>query len=149
MSDVDYSAIEIPEDVPPENYHWTARRAEILKLIEKKGHPDAISPTRLAGRYGVSKGQISQDKAALGDYIVRSIDESTVDSVASTVFQTAVKELMENKEYRKAVQTVSDWNEWLASRGYVEQEPDRLEANVGFQEAFMNDLRDYHKDRNG
>ena len=53
MSDVNYEAVDIPDDKPPSEYHWTERRAEILQLIAKAGHPDSISPTRLADRYDV------------------------------------------------------------------------------------------------
>jgi hypothetical protein len=130
MSDVNYEAVDIPDDKPPSEYHWTERRAEILQLIEKAGHPDSISPTRLADRYDVSKSQISQDKSRLQEFIVEQIDEPAVDAITSTVFQTAVRELMDNDEYRKAAKTVADWNDWLGDRGHVEREPDRLEANV-------------------
>jgi hypothetical protein len=130
MSDVNYEAVDIPDDKPPSEYHWTERRAEILQLIEKAGHPDSISPTRLADRYDVSKSQISQDKSRLQEFIVEQIDEPAVDAITSTVFQTAVQELMDNDEYRKAAKTVADWNDWLGDRGHVEREPDRLEANV-------------------
>jgi len=130
MSDVNYESIDIPDDKPPSEYHWTERRAEILQLIEKAGHPGSISPTRLADRYDVSKSQISQDKSRLQEFIVEQIDEPAVDAITSTVFQTAVRELMDNDEYRKAAKTVADWNDWLGDRGHVEREPDRLEANV-------------------
>ena len=53
MSDVNHEAVDIPDDKPPSEYHWTERRAEILQLIAKAGHPDSISPTRLADRYDV------------------------------------------------------------------------------------------------
>ena len=129
MSDVNYEAVDIPDDKPPSEYHWTERRAEILQLIEKAGHPDSISPTRLADRYDVSKSQISQDKSRLQEFIVEQIDEPAVDAITSTVFQTAVKELMDNDEYRKAAKTVADWNDWLGDRGHVEREPDRLEIS--------------------
>jgi hypothetical protein len=144
MSDVNYEAVDIPDDKPPSEYHWTERRAEILQLIEKAGHPDSISPTRLADRYDVSKSQISQDKSRLQEFIVEQIDEPAVDAITSTVFQTAVQELMDNDEYRKAAKTVSDWNDWLADRGHVEREPDRLEANVSLEDQFMSNLKDYH-----
>jgi len=144
MSDVNYEAVDIPDDKPPSEYHWTERRAEILQLIEKAGHPDSISPTRLADRYDVSKSQISQDKSRLQEFIVEQIDEPAVDAITSTVFQTAVQELMDNDEYRKAAKTVADWNDWLADRGHVEREPDRLEANVSLEDAFMSNLKDYH-----
>ena len=129
MSDVNYEAVDIPDDKPPSEYHWTERRAEILQLIEKAGHPDSISPTRLADRYDVSKSQISQDKSRLQEFIVEQIDEPAVDAITSTVFQTAVRELMDNDEYRKAAKTVADWNDWLGDRGHVEREPDRLEIS--------------------
>jgi hypothetical protein len=148
MTDVDYDAVEISDDKEPQEYHWTERRAEIYRLMEKAGHPDSISPTRLADRYDVSKSQISQDKSRLQEFIVEQIDETQVDAITSTVFQTAVQELMDNDEYRKAVKTVADWNDWLADRGHVEREPDRLEANVSLEDQFMSNLKDYHGDDN-
>ena len=51
---------------------------------------------------------------------------------------------MDNDEYRKAAKTVADWNDWLADRGHVEREPDRLEANVSLEDQFMSNLKDYH-----
>jgi len=146
MSDVNYRAVEIPEDKPPAEYHWTERRAEILELIEKAGHPDSISPTRLAKRYGVTKGQISQDKSRLREFIAGQLNEEGVDAITATVFEVAVRELMENDEYRKAAQTVADWNDWLANRGHVSREPDRLEASVELEDAFLDNLRSYHEE---
>jgi len=149
MSDVNYEAVDIPDDKPPSEYHWTERRAEILQLIEKAGHPDSISPTRLADRYGVSKSQISQDKSRLQEFIVEQIDEPAVDAITSTVFQTAVRELMDNDEYRKAAKTVADWNDWLGDRGHVEREPDRLDANVNLNDESKEILRETLRRRRG
>ena len=130
MSDVDYAAVEIPEDKPPEEYHWTERRAEILQLIKKAGHPDSISPTRLAKRYDVSKGQISQDKARLRKHITNQLNGERVDAITATVFEKSIKELVENKEYRKAAKTAAEWHDWMADRGHVRREPDRLELSA-------------------
>lgn len=146
MSDVDYRAVEIPEDKPPSEYHWTERRAEILQLIDQAGHPGSISPTRLARRYDVTKGQISQDKARLQEYIADRLDEGRVDAITATVFEKAIKELVDNDEYRKAAKTVAEWNDWLADRGHVSKEPDRLEANVSLEDAFLDNLRTYHEE---
>ena len=146
MSTPDYRTIEIPQDTPPAEYHWTERRAEILQLIEQAGHPDSISPTRLADRYDVSKGQISQDKTRLQEYIAGQLDDDRVDAITQTVFQTAVQELMGNDEYRKAARTVGEWNDWLADRGFVDREPERLEANVSLEDAFLDNLRSYHEE---
>ena len=56
MSDVNYEAVDIPDDKPPSEYHWTERRWGILQLIETAGHPDSISPTRLADLMWVRMG---------------------------------------------------------------------------------------------
>lgn len=144
MNDVDYRSVDTPESKPPEEYHWTERRAEILQLIEKAGHPRAVSPTRLADRYDVSKGQISQDKTRLQEYIVKGLDEHRVDATTATVFETAIEELMDNGEFRKAAQTAAEWNDWLADRGHVDREPDRVEANVSLEDQFMSNLKNYH-----
>ena len=146
MSDVDYTAIEIPEDKTPEEYHWTERRAEILQLIEKAGHPGSISPTRLARRYGVTKGQISQDKSRLQEFITDRLNEERVDAITATVFEKSIKELMDNNEYRNAAKTAAEWHDWLTDRGHVSQEPDRLEANVSLEDAFLDNLRSYHEE---
>jgi len=132
MTDADYRSIEIPEDKPPSEYHWTERRAEMLELIEQAGHPGAISPTRLAERYDVSKSQISQDKSRLQEYIADQLNEQRVDAITETVYQKSVRELMDNGEYRKAAKTVSEWNSWLADRGFVENEPTQLEVDHSY-----------------
>ena len=129
MSDTNYATVEIPEGKPPEEYHWTERRAEILQLIKEAGHPDSISPTRLADRYGVTKGQISQDKDRLRSYIVENIDHDTVDAITETVFQKSIKELVEQGEYMDAVRATEKWNDWLMNRGKVEKEPDKHEVD--------------------
>ena len=129
----DYRAIDIPEDKVPSEYHWTERRAEILQLIEKAGHPAKVSPTRLAERYGVTKSQISQDKDRIQEYIVDNIDPVQVDGITETVYKKSIKELVDNGEYKDAVKAVESWNNWLMDRGKVDKEPEKIEhgGNVG------------------
>jgi len=123
-----YRAVNVPEDKPPSEYSYVERRAETLQLIEEAGHPRAISQTRLADRYDVSQGQISQDIDRLRTHIVENIDETTVDSITETVYQKSVQELMSNGEYKDAVKAVESWNDWLMDRGKVEKEPDKHEV---------------------
>jgi len=123
-----YRAVNVPEDKPPSEYSYVERRAETLQLIEEAGHPRAISQTRLADRYDVSQGQISQDIDRLRKHIVENIDETTVDSITETVYQKSVQELMSNGEYKDAVKAVESWNDWLMDRGKVEKEPDKHEV---------------------
>jgi hypothetical protein len=126
--DIDYRAAEVPETKPPSEYTYVERRAETLELIEQAGHPRAISQTRLADRYDVSQGQISQDIDRLRSYIVATIDDTTTDAITEMVYQNAIQELMQNGEHYKAVKAVESWNDWLMDRGKVEQEPDKHEV---------------------
>ena len=129
MSDIDYRAVNVPEQKPPNEYSYVERRAEELQLIEEAGHPRAISQTRLAERYGVTQGQISQDIDRLRSYIVENIDHDTVDAITETVFQKSIKELVEQGEYMDAVRAAEKWNDWLMNRGKVEKEPDKHEVD--------------------
>ena len=127
-NDIDYRAANVPEQKPPNEYTYVERRAEELQLIEEAGHPRAISQTRLADRYGVSQGQISQDIDRLRDYINENIDESTVDAITETVYQKSIKELVEAGDYKDAVKAVESWNDWLMDRGKVDKEPDKVDV---------------------
>jgi hypothetical protein len=119
MSDstpTDYEAVSIPEDTPPEEYHWTERRAEILQKIEEKGHPSALSQGDLADRYGVSHGQISQDMDRLAEHVRdRLHDRGRRALVVDTVVQRCVQELMNDGQYRAAAKTTLEWEEFAAS----------------------------------
>jgi hypothetical protein len=123
--ETNYRAVDVPEQTPPEDYHWTERRAEILQLVEEAGHPRKVNQSRLADRYGVSEAQISKDMGRLRKFIVENIDETRVDSITETVYQKAVSELMDQGEYKDAVKAVESWNDWLMDRGKVEKEPDK------------------------
>lgn len=126
-NDIDYRAINIPDDKLPPEYTYAERRAEILQLIEKAGHPRAINQSELADRYGCVQSNISNDVDVLREYIVSNIDEDTVDSITETVYQTSIRELMSNGEYKDAVNALESWNNWLMDRGKVEKEPDKHE----------------------
>jgi len=128
MSDIDYRAVNVPEQKPPGEYSYVERRAEQLQLIEEAGHPRAISQTRLADRYDVSQGQISQDIDRLRTYITEHIDETKVDAITETVYQKAISELVDQGEYMEAVKATEKWNNWLMDRGKVEEEPDKVDV---------------------
>ena len=126
-NDIDYRAIEVPTDKPPQEYTYAERRAEILQLIEEAGHPRAINQSRLGERYGCAQSNISNDVSVLREYITSNIDETTVDTITETVYQKSIRELVDNGEYKDAVKAVESWNDWLMDRGKVEQEPDKHE----------------------
>lgn len=38
-NNIDYSTVDVPKSESPEKYHYTVRRAEILKFILRAGSP--------------------------------------------------------------------------------------------------------------
>ena len=110
----DYEAIEIPSK-PPTEYHYTERRAELLQQIKDLGHPALLNQTEQAERYGVSQQQISKDLDRLAEHILADLGERR-DLITEAVFHRAIRGLIEEGEYRKAAQTVADWNEWVDER---------------------------------
>lgn len=127
---IDYAKVEIPEGLNPEDYHYTHRRAEILKLIVAKGHPRAISQTQLAKRYGVSQGQISHDIKALGESFNAGREENDIKFITEVVYQKCIKKLLDKEDYKGAAQVLSGWNEWLFNTGKVRKEADRIKVDA-------------------
>lgn len=122
----DYDSLDVPTK-PPEDYHYTERRSEILQLIQQRGHPRAINQSQLAERYGVSQQQISKDLDRLGEYYTENLGERR-DLVTEAVFHRSITGLLEEEEWRKAAQTLKDWNEWLRERKDLQELEERLAA---------------------
>jgi hypothetical protein len=130
--DIDYANISIPEDEPPEEYHYTARRAEILQRIEEVGSPAGVNQSELAERYDVDPSQISRDFDALGEYVAEALGSR--DKLATrAMFHRVVRDLLEEDDWRAtkaAWDVVSEWNDWLADLGEQHREPDKSEVDV-------------------
>jgi hypothetical protein len=124
---IDYRSIDVPEDEEPENYHYTARRAELLDLVEQAGHPQLVNGARLARRYGCSRQNIYNDLDVLAEYVDETLGDRRV-LTTNAVIQRCVAGLLENEEYRKAARTQLDFNEWITDRHDREEFADRLEA---------------------
>ena len=45
-NDIDYRAVNVPEQKPAHEYTYVERRAEEVQLIAEAGHPRAIRQTR-------------------------------------------------------------------------------------------------------
>lgn len=122
----DYSAIEVPAK-PPSEFGVGERRADLLEQIRDLGHPRALPPQReLGDRYGVCQQQISKDLDAIADHITENLGRRR-DLVTESVFHRSITALLEEGEYRKAAQTVKDWNDWLTDRKDLEQIEEDLE----------------------
>jgi len=128
----DYSALEPPAEKPAAEYSHHERRAEILRLLIKRGSPNAVNQSRLADRYDVHDSTISRDmnrlRESVNDHLGKSAKFTT-----RTLYQHVVEELLEEDDWRatKAAWDVAiEWNEWLQDVGEQHREPDRVEADV-------------------
>ncbi|WP_458211032.1 hypothetical protein [Haladaptatus sp. NG-SE-30] len=124
--DIDYAAVDIPDDKPPEEYHYTSRRAEILQLLEEAGHPRRLNQSRLADRYGCTPSNINNDMDVLAKYIDEKLGDRRI-MITESVFHRAMEGLLDREEYRKAAQTVKDWNEFINDYHWMENVEERLD----------------------
>lgn len=127
---IDYATIAVPDDKAPPEYTYAERRAEILELVRRAGHPGVLNKSELARRYDCSDANIHNDLDVLADYAVNAIDETRFDATAKFVFDKAVREFIDRGEYMKAVSVIESQDAWLARRGHVEEQPDRHEVAV-------------------
>lgn len=132
---IDYRAIAVPDDKPPEDYTFAERRAEILRRIEDVGTPDRLNGAELARRYGCTPENIYNDFDVLSDYVEASVGDR-VDLTISAVFRRSIRGLLENHDYRKAAKTAAEYGEWVRDRHELEDLWDELEE---IQDS-MNDL---------
>jgi len=128
MSNVDYSKIPVPDDKPPEEYTYNERRAEILQLMERKGHPWGFNKAELSRRYGVDRKMVYKDfdrvKAWYRDHIGDDALEST-----ELAYKRIVQHHMDNGNFDKARKALDSWNGWLQDTGRQDSEPDELEVS--------------------
>lgn len=120
----DYGAIELPAK-PPSEYTYVERRAELLQLIEQAGHPRALHQGQLGDRYGVSQQQISKDLDRLATHIDETLGNRRA-LITESVFHRSISALLDEGEYRKAAQTVKDWNQWLTEYNDLREFEERL-----------------------
>ncbi|EMA44276.1 hypothetical protein [Halococcus saccharolyticus] len=124
--DIDYRTVEVP-DVPPEEYSYVERRAEVLDLLERAGHPRAVKQADLARRYGCTRQNIHNDLDVLAEHVADNLGDRR-ELISEHVFHRALNGLLDDEEWRKAAQTVKDWNEWLDDRTDLQHLIDRIEA---------------------
>lgn len=124
----DYYQVDVPAGKDPEDYTYVERRAEILGLILDRGSPHGIKQARLAERYDVSEGQISQDMDRIREHVVEHLGRQAKLTTRAS-YQKTVKKLQEEGEWKKAWDVIMDWNEWLQDTGHQEKEPDRHEIS--------------------
>ena len=149
----DYFAVDIPTDKPPEEYHWTQRRADLLQEVLETGTPSAVSRTEMGNRYDVDHSQISRDMDAIAECVEENLGD-TAKLQTKAAFERVLRELYDADDWRAtkaAWDVVADWNQWLGDVGEQEREPDRSEVAVtdssGYQ--VVHDEDDVNEDEAG
>lgn len=132
--DINYETVVIPDGMPPSEYEYPERRAEILEFIKGVGNPYHIKKIDLAERYDVDPSTITLDFQRLAEYVEDDIGRNAK-VTARTAMEKAVVELQEEGKYTEAFNVAMQWNKWLQSIG--EQERVAFEADITHREAAM------------
>ena len=127
MSDVEYTEIPIPDDKARSEYNYNERRAEILKMIEEKGHPWGFNYSQLGREYGVSHETIRKDFKRLKKYYRNRVGDEAK-ATSELAYRRIVKGHMDNDEFDKARKALDSWNEWLQDTGHQEKEPEKVDV---------------------
>lgn len=126
MSDkIDYRSVNVPADLPPEDYTYAQRRADLLREIERVGHPGLVNGAEMARRYGCSRQNIYNDLDVLADYVADRVGDRQ-ELTTNAVFQRCLRGLLEEGEWRDAARTAKEWSEWVDGRE-LDELWDRLE----------------------
>ena len=126
MSDIDYRAVDLPDDKDPEDYSYIERRAQILVAVERVGSPRRLNGAELGRRYGVTRETIRRDLERLGEYVDESIGSDTHTLEASSFLWRCCQELMDEGEWRQAARTYKDLEEWRRNES-LEELVERIE----------------------
>lgn len=124
----DYSEVLVPEQTPPEDYSYTERRAEILELMERKGHPHGFNYSQLGRRYGVSDVQIRKDFATLKEYHRENLG-SDAKTTSELAYNRIIQGHLDNGDLEKARKALDSWNDWLFDIGAQEKSPEKLDVD--------------------
>jgi len=122
----EYTEIPIPDDKPRGEYTYNERRAEILKMIEEKGHPWGFNYSKLGRGYGVSHEQIRKDFKKLREYYRNRVGNEAMEA-SELAYRRIVKGHMDDGEFEKARRALDSWNSWLQDTGNQEKEPEKHE----------------------
>jgi len=126
MSDPDYRQVALPDDKPREEYSYVERRAAILRIIEKRGHPWGLNKSQLGREFGVSDAQIHKDLDRLKDWYSNQIGQDAEFS-SELAYKKIIQEHMSNGQLEKARKALDSWNGWLQDTGKQDTEPEQVE----------------------
>ena len=132
MGEPNYTEVPLPDDKSRSEYSYVERRAAILKIIEKRGHPWGLNKSQLGREFGVSDAQIHKDLDRLKDWYSNRIGNEAKHTT-EIAYKKILKDQLDNNELDKARKTLDSWNSWLQDTGHQEKEPEKIEhsGNVG------------------
>lgn len=128
MGEPDYRQVSLPKDKVRSDYSYVERRAALLKIIEKRGHPWGLNKTELGREFGVSDAQIHKDLDRLKEYYSNRIGQDAEWS-SELAYKRIVQEHLDNGELQEARKALDSWNGWLQDTGKQETEPDKHEVD--------------------
>jgi hypothetical protein len=131
---IDYLNVGLPVPINQEtdhsNFNCTERRAEILREILSEGNSD-IPTTKLAQLYGVSLGQISQDKAILLEYVNEHyLKPHKIKCDAIVAKQKALKESLKEGDWKLVNQITNDIIEMAFNLGIIEKSSEKIDLRM-------------------
>ena len=109
-----YEAVSIPS-IPPTEYDYKARRADLLEQVRDIGHPSMIHQGEAGERHGVSQQQISIDLDRIAESVSDNLGarhELGIDPV----FQRSTVRLLQEGKHRQAARTAKEYSDWLTER---------------------------------
>ena len=127
-----YATYEVPDGKPPEEYDHHERRAEVWRLLVKRGGPTRLNKSKLADRYDVARSTIYRDLDRLGESVAEHIGDDA-EVYTRAIFEDTVEQLRAADDWRAikaAWDVVMDWNDWLAEIGEQHREPSKAELDV-------------------
>lgn len=141
----EYAAVNIPDDVPEEEYDYRQRRADIVRQIrEEQKAPWEFNKSALSRRYGVSRRTIHNDfKDHIKPYLNERLGEDA-EIETNELFKGAIEKIQDDAEKlredgdhdkaavaeKRAVDVAEKWYHWLFDTGVKEKTPDKHEIDA-------------------
>ena len=140
--EIDYSAIELPNEQETPKPEWSTyeRRALVLRLLQRAGHPRAINQTALAETFDCHRTTIHNDLDVLAEYVTQT-SSARRDLITESVYEKAIRELQSEGKHYQAAKILSMWNDWLMDRGLQEKAAEKRELAIESQETETDAIR--------
>lgn len=131
-----YHEIVIPDNKSGREFNTYERRAELLRRVERAGHPRAVPSTykELGDEFGVAKSTIAADMRRLSEYVAENVTRDHV-TIMDSVFRGAILDLVEDGKKAWAAEVGREWYEWLADMGEIERVADEVNLDATVRDA--------------